>query len=75
MRDILQWHPAQILGRVSYCAFLVHVSLQRIRIGGARYPVYISEYQYVSYLMLQLLFFNYIRGYPNLIQNWIILKK
>lgn len=48
MKRILEASYAQVLGRISYCTYLVHVSLQRWRAGEMRSPVYVSESQYVS---------------------------
>lgn len=50
MKRILEAAPLQILGRISYCTYLVHTTLQRIRVGELRQPVYASEIQYVSYI-------------------------
>lgn len=48
MKRVLETKFVQICGRISYCTFLVHVSVQRVRVGETRLPAYASENQFVS---------------------------
>lgn len=53
MRTFSEWKAAQIFGRLTYCAYLAHVSLMRLRAGRIRTPEYITEYLLVSYLIIK----------------------
>ncbi|KAF5301329.1 hypothetical protein FQA39_LY10727 [Lamprigera yunnana] len=44
LRSCVVWPPLQILGRLSYCIYLIHFPLVRIRIGLGRTPAYITVY-------------------------------
>lgn len=48
MKRLLETNYCQIFGRISFCTYLVHVTVQRLRVGELRLPVYISTSQYVS---------------------------
>ncbi|KAF2884300.1 hypothetical protein ILUMI_21862 [Ignelater luminosus] len=43
-RDVLFWSPVTILGRLSFCAYLGHSFVTRIRAGFVRTPMYINFY-------------------------------
>lgn len=48
LRDALHWLPLQVFGRLSYCAYLIHVAFIRVRGGLLRTPLYVNSYVLVS---------------------------
>ncbi|KAK4885463.1 hypothetical protein RN001_001734 [Aquatica leii] len=48
LRDAVLWQPLQILGRLTYCVFLVHVALIRIKFGQARVLSYMTSYSFFT---------------------------
>lgn len=61
LRSCVIWPPLQILGRITYCVYLVHFPLIRMRIGSKRTPSYVSVYNLLIYTLLDL-FVAYIFG-------------
>ncbi|KAF5301324.1 hypothetical protein FQA39_LY10722 [Lamprigera yunnana] len=47
IRDALQWQPMQILAKLTYCIFLMHVSIVRLRVGESKSLNYSSNYKSV----------------------------
>lgn len=47
----LEWGPTYVLGRLSFSAYLIHMSLILMRPALARFPPYISDYQIVRLLL------------------------
>jgi peptidoglycan/LPS O-acetylase OafA/YrhL len=45
---ICRWSPAQILGRVSFSAYLVHVGMIKLKMSFHRQPIYAANYLLVS---------------------------
>ncbi|PSN51492.1 hypothetical protein C0J52_00736 [Blattella germanica] len=41
---ILSWRPFQVLGRLSYNAYLIHFCVQRMQAGAVKDPVHLDEY-------------------------------
>ncbi|KAF2884301.1 hypothetical protein ILUMI_21863 [Ignelater luminosus] len=48
LRDALCWLPLQVFGRLSYCAYLIHVALIRVRGGLLRTPLYVNSYVFLN---------------------------
>ncbi|KAF5307205.1 hypothetical protein FQR65_LT00721 [Abscondita terminalis] len=61
LRSCVVWAPFQILGRLTYCVYLVHLSLIRIRVGLGRAPNHITVYYLLLNTLLDL-FVAYIFG-------------
>ncbi|XP_066150437.1 nose resistant to fluoxetine protein 6-like [Euwallacea fornicatus] len=47
-KTALEWKPTYILGRLTFSAYLVHMSLIMLRPAVARYPLYISDFTIVT---------------------------
>lgn len=47
LRDAIMLPPLQVLGRLTYCIYLVHVALIRIRSGQARSKSYLTVHSFV----------------------------
>ncbi|KAB0804317.1 hypothetical protein PPYR_01287 [Photinus pyralis] len=61
LRSCIVWSPFQIMGRITYCVYLVHLSLIRIRIGQGRTPVYSSVYTLLTSTLTDI-FMSFIFG-------------
>ncbi|CAH1164478.1 unnamed protein product [Phaedon cochleariae] len=49
-RSVMMWSPAYLLGRLAYCAYLLHATLILSRPATSRQPVYISDYSIIYHL-------------------------
>ncbi|KAJ8911705.1 hypothetical protein NQ315_013167, partial [Exocentrus adspersus] len=47
-RRICEWKAVQVLGRLTYSTYIIHVTLIRIRAGLTRYPLFINDYLMAS---------------------------
>lgn len=57
MKRTVEWGPTYVLGRLSFSAYLIHMSLILMRPALSRFPPYISDYQIVRKLVVEF-FFN-----------------
>ncbi|KAF5301327.1 hypothetical protein FQA39_LY10725 [Lamprigera yunnana] len=48
LRDAVTWQPLQVLGRMTYSVYLVHLTVLRIKLGQERTLTYISNYALVA---------------------------
>lgn len=53
-----QWMPVVILGRLTYCAYLIHVFVLRFRAANGHEKVYMQPY-----IMVILCLFKYLRKF------------
>lgn len=53
-KDIFEWKPLYVLGRLSYCAYLVHIPLILVKSGQVRYPLYVNDYYLVRIYIINL---------------------
>ncbi|XP_050294187.1 O-acyltransferase like protein-like [Anthonomus grandis grandis] len=44
---VVQWGPTYVLGRLSFSAYLIHMSIVLIRPSLARFPIHLSDFQVV----------------------------
>nr|XP_023025742.1 nose resistant to fluoxetine protein 6-like [Leptinotarsa decemlineata] len=42
-KSVMEWPPAQILARLSYGAYLIHLSILFSRAASSRFPIYLSD--------------------------------
>ncbi|KAK5647502.1 hypothetical protein RI129_002394 [Pyrocoelia pectoralis] len=61
LRSCIIWTPFQILGRITYCVYLIHLTLIRIRIGQTRTPVHSSVYVLLTTTLTDI-FISFIIG-------------
>ncbi|KAL3288864.1 hypothetical protein HHI36_003311 [Cryptolaemus montrouzieri] len=40
------WNPVQVLGRLTYSAYMIHMILMRVRYSVLRYPYHMNRYNY-----------------------------
>jgi peptidoglycan/LPS O-acetylase OafA/YrhL len=49
VRKFLEMKMLHILGKLSYCAFLVHIFIIQMMFGYERQPLYIKNWTFVSF--------------------------
>lgn len=73
MRYFTEWNAVQVFGRLTYCAYLIHVTLLKIRLGKVRSPIYVTEYLLVRLLIITNIFIVLVKHKHHYIISYYII--